>query len=101
MPISIPARTPDVTDRNTLIELEKKKRMLNTNVPAIMRPPATNVPVLRANAASPSSMRWMTSAMPGTFFASCLTFDAYGAFWEIIMHPIIDANTPQAARNIG
>ena len=53
----IPAKTPDVTDRNTLNELEKKNRMLSTNVPAIMRPPATNVPVLSANAASPSSMR--------------------------------------------
>ena len=81
--------------------LVPKNIMLSMNVPAIIKPPATNVPVLSANAASPSSMRFTTSAIPGTFFAISFTLSAYGAFVEIIMHPMIDANTPHAARNIG
>ncbi len=97
----IPARTPDVTERKTLIEFEKKKRTLRTNVPAIIRPPATNVPVRRANAASPSSMRLITSPIPGSFLAIERTVAENGAFCEIIMQPITEAKTPHAARNIG
>ena len=97
----IPAITPEVTDKKTLIEFEKKKRMLNINVPAIMRAPAVKVPVLRANAASPSTMRLITPSIPGILRAIAITLSAKGALREIIIQPIIDENTPHAAKNNG